>query len=640
MKSPVKIKALFPVIVTGLLFSIAAGILAGLLAAALGWARWLSIAVALYISYKYFFRGCWHWTTWSGRSTFDEFSWEAVIPFFVRQAIPVAAAWGGAFIGYYTVAWLVGAHGPYPALHAIIRDQLDPDEGLLARLPPDCPGWIGVLRYFGAAIGTKTLRRVAELILDEDSADGDFRRGRRLLTLKEARRQVARHLVGSKGRIRFGGLDLPDEAASTHFCIIGATGSGKSHSMKYILRYALPKIGCGLDHRAIVFDPKRDMVGYIHSLKVRCRVYILNPFDARSVGYWLSRDCDSYAAAQQTAKLLVGEEAGPNRFFLDAGRELLTGQILSLMKHSPEKWTLRDLLLVFQEEALLRQVLGRDEETRCLGEFFKEERTFANIRSSALSRLNRFSPIAACWDRSAEALSLRDFVKSESILVFGYDPSIEFALRAVNCAVYERLSELLLSQPESAQRQTWHFVDEAKEMGKLPIPRIATFGRGTGNRLVIGFQDIEGLRSVYTRELANELVAQCGNKILLRTDGPETAAFCAKLISDVEVLEKRKSGIKDSDPDSGTTAEQITKREAVLASELLSIPPTNPQNGLTGYHLSAYTGAFHSTISAKEIDELKTTDSQVLNFIPRPVEHQMLRPFDDDDFFRLGLRRP
>jgi hypothetical protein len=204
---------------------------------------------------------------------------------------------------------------------------------------------------------------------------------------------------------------------------------------------------------------------------------------------------------------------------------------------------------------------------------------------------------------------------------------------------------LLLSQAESPVRRVWHVVDEVKElqmgmgMGKFDaLPRVATFGRGAGNRIIIGFQDIEGLRHVCGRELAHELTGQCSTKAFLRMDDPETAAWAAKVIADVEVLEKRRSG-KDNNSDGNSWSEQTTKREAVLAGELLGLPPTNRRNGLTGYYLSPFTGVFRSTISAPEVDRLSVAaDPHVPGHLPRPNDHQILRPFDEADFRRLGLK--
>jgi hypothetical protein len=159
---------------------------------------------------------------------------------------------------------------------------------------------------------------------------------------------------------------------------------------------------------------------------------------------------------------------------------------------------------------------------------------------------------------------------------------------------------------------------------------------------VLGFQDIEGLRHVYGREPANELTGMCSNKAILRLDSPETAAWAAKVIGDFEALERRRSSIPDSNSGKSTTSsEQLNKREAVLASELLSLPPTNRTNGLTGYYVSPFTGVFRSTLTADQIDQsLLPPNRSIAHFVPRPPEHQLLRPFDAADLRRLGLKPP
>ena len=538
------------------------------------------------------------------------------------------------------MAWLLS-----PPQFPIVRkwDGLSrPTDRIFTDLPPDCPGWSGVARYLAAWLGSYVATKVVIFVLSREQQDSIFRRGRKLVTQAEAQWLANRHAVSGQTTFPLGGVQMPDEAAACHLLVAGATGSGKTHLLSGIMRHALVPIGSGVDHRAILHDPKRDLIPKLHGLGVRGRIYILNPFDSRSVAWAIGRDCTSPATVQQCASDLIPEEDGPNKFFRDASCEILAGEMTSLMKSGPADWTLRDLILIFRDQRLLRQVLERDPETRSLCQYFEEERTYQNIRSSIASKINRFAPIAACWDRANESLALSDWIHSESILVLGHDPSIRFAMETVNRALYQRLGELLLSQPESATRRVWHFWDELKHAGRLEIlPNIATFGRGAGNRLVLGFQDIDGLRHVYGREVANELTGQCATKAILRLDSPETAAWAAKIIADVEVLERRRSGMNNGQPSGGTTAEQVAKREAVLAGELLDLPPTNRQNGLTGYYVSPFTGDFRSTISAAEVDQLGIpSDPNVAGFIPRPADHQLLRPFDADDFRRLKLTPP
>lgn len=347
------------------------------------------------------------------------------------------------------------------------------------------------------------------------------------------------------------------------------------------------------------------------------------------------------ATARQIAINIVTEDEGPNRFFSDASRELMIGVQLSLMQHCPLRWTFRDLLLILRNQDYLRQTLERSANTRDLCEYFKEERTFQNIRSCMASKLGRFEPIAACWDRASESIALSDWVRGESVLVLGYDPSIRHVMETVNKMLFQRVTELLLALPDSTTRRSWVFNDEATQTGNLaePLSGLATFGRSSGCRLVLGFQDIEGLRKVFGKEQAHEITGMCSNKALLRMDSPETAQWAQSVVGSFEALERRRSSIPGDKSKDATSSEQLQKRDAVLASEFLSLPPTNRTNGLTGYYLSPFTGVFRSTLSAAEIDRrLVPPNKQIAPFVPRPPEHQLLRPFDAGDLRRLGLR--
>lgn len=626
-----------------LALSAGSGILAWSVVVALGWHSVAGVAMGGWAAFLTWRAGQNEWTSFDGKQSPSALQFLSVMHFFGRRSLIVVITAIGASLGYAIAGLalkLVSIPGWLTAVgHAINSEYLG---NALTNLPPDSPGWSGVARYCAACAAGLLAAKSTRNLLDDGRHSTEFRRGRKLLKRWQAQFLASRFVTKGQPTIFFGGVGLPDEAAATHLCFVGATGSGKSRLINSVLEYACATIGSGEDHRAIVFDPKRDMIPALHGMNVRARVYVFNPFDQRSVAWWLSRDCKSYAVAVQLAAALVPEDEGANRFFSDAARELVLGVMLSLMKRSPEAWTLRDVLLILRNNGLLRQVLLANPDTQDLCQYFDEPRTYQNIRSSLSSKINRFAPIAACWDRATESLALSDWIVGESVLVLGYDPSIQLAMKVVNQAIYQRVSELLLSQGESLKRRVWHFVDEAKELGKLDaLPRLATFGRGAGNRLIIGFQDIEGLRHVYGRELAHELTGQCASKSILRLDSPETASWASKIIADCEVLERHRSGMQSGRPESGSLGEQINRRETVLTGELLDLDATNRLNGLTGYFVSPYTGVFRANITEAEIDRVsKPQSSSVPGFIPRPPEHQLLRPFDDADLKRLRLNSP
>ena len=132
-----------------------------------------------------------------------------------------------------------------------------------------------------------------------------------------------------------------------------------------------------------------------------------------------------------------------------------------------------------------------------------------------------------------------------------------------------------------------------------------TKGRSKGASVVLGFQDIEGLRDVYGTHRANVMMGMCSSKAILRLLSPETAAWASKLMGDFEKIELREStssaGLLRGR--SRTQSEQRVKSEAVLPSEFLTIPPTDIETGLSGYFVSPWQGAYQHCASLGEFPQ-------------------------------------
>ena len=77
-------------------------------------------------------------------------------------------------------------------------------------------------------------------------------RGRKLISYEEAiNRADARREEHDSG-VFWGLLRLPSSVATTHFSVVGATGSGKTLTLRFLLQSVLPHIGTGSDTRALV----------------------------------------------------------------------------------------------------------------------------------------------------------------------------------------------------------------------------------------------------------------------------------------------------------------------------------------------------------------------------------------------------
>src|SRR5262245_66601618 len=88
----------------------------------------------------------------------------------------------------------------------------------------------------------------------------------------------------------WGGVYLPLSEATSHFMCLGATGSGKSLTMRLLMQRVLPSIGAGSDSRALVYDAKQDALPLLHAICPHARIRTTNSFDPRGVAWDLAAD--------------------------------------------------------------------------------------------------------------------------------------------------------------------------------------------------------------------------------------------------------------------------------------------------------------------------------------------------------------
>ena len=401
------------------------------------------------------------------------------------------------------------------------------------------------------------------------------------------------------------------------------------------------QIGNGKDTRALIYDAKGDLYSLLAGMGAT-NIDTLNPFDERCVAPDFAADFTSPAAALQLATLLVPENPKASQpFFDNAARTILTKVILAFIQNAPGAWDLRDVILATGDRERLTELLGSTPQTTSALQYFEREESARDVMSTLASRLAPFELIAAAWSKATKKLSLREWLTDESILILGNDESLRAAMQAVNGLLFQRLSELSLKQSESDTRETWFFLDEVREAGKLEgLGRLLTNGRSKGVCVCLGFQDIDGMREVYGERLANELIGQCNNRAVLRLESETTAEWAAKYLGVVEVLEESTSesenqnGLRQALSSSKSLA--IKQSYNVMPSQLLDIPLTDRTNGLTGYYQTPFTGAFKQTLTSAWLTKhLQEPDVRVRNTMPRDEADQYLQPWENADTERL-----
>ena len=424
-----------------------------------------------------------------------------------------------------------------------------------------------------------------------------FRRRRRKRKYQRGRQlNRKRTKVSRKQGLRWGNSILPESAATQHFLAVGTTGSGKSIVQRLLMKDVLTSLRPRSDKRVLIFDAKNDAAPFLNHIGVTVPVLSLNPFappddSVIAVSWDIAADITSPARALNlAASLIPAEKGGNNQYFTDSARQVLSAVVESLIRHSPGKWAFSDFVHVTLSLDRVKETLNRDAEGReTLANFFGDERTGYQVFTTIVSRMSYYRPVAELWKSRTHRLSLRDWLSSDSVLLLGTNATVETALSAINEIMFRVLVEEVDTQADSSSRRTWFWIDEARLSGPLlrnkMLPYLAVKGRSRGACLVLAFQDIDGFREAAGTRIANEIIAQCSHKALLRMESDESARWASRVIGQYEVLDTMQSkqgGLFGRESQS----EQATKRDAVLPSEFFLIPPTRIPNGLKGYFIS------------------------------------------------------
>lgn len=441
-------------------------------------------------------------------------------------------------------------------------------------------------------------------------------------------------------RPHWGGVDLLTEDENLHFAVCGCTGSGKTLEIRLLMKSVLAGMRANEDRRALIYDAKRDSYPLLYALGLGPLVINMNPFDRRGVAWDLARDIQSGAEMDQFASIIIpSNPQDHNPFFTDAARILFRTAISALQCTRPGTWTLRDLVLTVTNLDRLKALLSLRPETKEIGESFFRAREISSVMTTIETKVGPLRTIAALWDRIERRISLRDeWLNRGSILLLAHHPSYSTTLEPINRAMFRFLSDAMLSLTKVEGRRSWVFLDEVREAGRLEGLRpLLTQGREKGVCVVLGFQDIEGMREVYGKEGASELIGECNSKTFLRTDNPATAEWMASHINKALIRSRQVATDREGKV---TTTESLKIDGTVLAADFLGIPVTCHQFGRKGLHISSrIPKPYWTQMSLRGIlAKLPAIPANVAGEDPRPKADQDLRPWTATDAVRLNLK--
>lgn len=463
-------------------------------------------------------------------------------------------------------------------------------------------------------------------------------------------------------RYPWGGYEFdPNVELAPHYAVMGMTNSGKTLTIRMLMRAVLLEPGHPVPrHRAMVYDPKRDFLPLLVGMGVpEASIVLLHAFDKRAHVWHIAKDVDSRAAARQLAAILAPADKNSTQpFFANAAQDILAGVIDTLRVKTREQpdpqWTLNDVLEALSPRDRLKEFLRQTDDGKDLVDSYFEAnpKTLGDILSTLRTKLAPFQDVARIWarifrDHPERRLSLSEWaVPPEKgppppprVLLLGTDDTNAESLEPINRAMFKRASQLVTARPkENPDDQTWFFLDEVRWLGELDgLQGLLLKGRSKGAHVVLGFQDLQGLKHVYGEFQAEELVAQCGNLAILKLNSPETMEWAARYFG--KYRDFVASFGESHSAQGGSTSTQQTPQEvsSILAQQFRLFPLPTEETGITGAFASP-DDAWTDTIPPNIVDKfLRRAPLRPLAFDKAPATAQDRVGWRERDRNRLKL---
>jgi hypothetical protein len=386
------------------------------------------------------------------------------------------------------------------------------------------------------------------------------RHGRRLKgpELISVRRFTRRLRATGIGFVQRSGawLRVPQALESSHFLIVGDSGTGKSVLIRQLLQQVEAR-----GETAIVYDPALEYTGQFYA-PARGDV-ILNPLDVRCP-FWTPGDEWRHEAETLTlATSLFPDRHHDNTFFTEAPRRIF-GPLLTLRPRPDElAWWL------CHEEEIDRRLAGTAYAAMI-------DRQAPAQRSGVLASLNmvadtlkllpREADTARRWSASAWATQW-----PHGWLFLTSTPETRPRLVPLTSLWLDTLVLRLMNQGQPRSRPTWFVLDELASLQRLPQLHTAiTENRKSNNPVVLGFQGRSQLETRYGHD-AEAMLSQPATKVFLRTSEPRAAKWIAETIGDVEIERLRESRSQGG-PGRQNFGLERQVEPLVMASEISGLP--------------------------------------------------------------------
>lgn len=354
--------------------------------------------------------------------------------------------------------------------------------------------------------------------------------------------------------IMIGKLPMPLHLEDRNTMICASIGAGKSVTMEGMMASALKR-----GDRMAVVDPNGTFLSKF-SFKGD---YVLNPFDARSVGWSIFNEIRGVHDFNRMAKSIVPPQIDPSsEEWCEYARNVIADTMRKLMEtNNPDQETLVNLLVREDGETVRAFLANTDSEG-----YFRDnaEKAIASIQFM----INKY--VRPLRYMTKGAFSLYQWVHDPDAgnLFITWREDMRDTMRPLVATWIDTICATILSSEPMTGKRLWLFLDELQSLGKLEsfVPA-ATKGRKHGLRMVGSLQDWSQLNASYGRDDAETLLSCFRNYVILAAANAKNADQAREILGNHEVKRFRRSWSAGKQ----TRAEEIKSEPVVMDSEISNL---------------------------------------------------------------------
>lgn len=375
-------------------------------------------------------------------------------------------------------------------------------------------------------------------------------------------------------------IPIPRKVEALHILMNGSTGTGKSVSIKEIMKCIKKRqdlykklrnkdIYKQLD-RVIAIDPNGDLYSLFADPK---KDVLLNPFDDRTKGWNLFNEIREESDYNRFTFSIVPRAEGESEKWNSYAR-LLLKECMKYVKKNNKRPLMKDvqyMATVLEVDALKELLAGTDAESM----FVKgADKALGSARFTLSDRLPAFNLMP---DGDFSILeSIQDSSEIGNIYITWKEDQKD-ALKPLITTFADIFISGILSLPPSKTRSLFVSLDELSSMDAISSLRDGLEkGRKHGLKVIAGLQTVKQLTQIYGQNESIILMSCFRNLFVLggSSTDHETANYMSQALGDMEVL--REQVTRSSGTGSSRSRQTVKSQEqVVLASEIMNLPDLN-----------------------------------------------------------------